>query len=524
MEVDEPFTEYVAARWSMLYRLAVLLAGEDAADALTQTALVHAHVTWHEVREAPSADERVKEILAKAALAGPGDPARTTAGDRDDLWSRFSALPARQRAVLVLRCYEYLSDPEIARSLGCRVADVEAETSAALAGLEISATDLSERLVRRAESVDVPLPPVVELLARGHDEQRRQRRRSWRRAAGVVSVVIVGLVAASVVQRVVSEGAHPSRPTAPVAIPPSLSMLPSGRPPRLSYTVRRSLHLSSGREVALAGRPSAIVQTKKWLFVAYASGEIVRVDIATAETRTFVNSSQGEVVTDPAGEHIAWLAAGAGSAVVVIQTVWDGAVLLDDQQAFPAEPSCCDNPFVVNGITQGGNVIASLPAANRAWVWDTPDAGSDSQVREIEGLGNGLVRQVRAGEIEVEYPPSHFAVGVLDGNTFLVRDEVNARAADFGDPRGELVLYADDAGRIHVSERASYAGQRPPRVRLRLPALEDGYSNVRWEDADHVLLDVDDGSLPHGALARCDVSSGACEIAVRFDGPHLVAR
>lgn len=44
MEVDESFAEYVAARWSMLYRLAVLLAGEDDADEVTQAGLVRAYL------------------------------------------------------------------------------------------------------------------------------------------------------------------------------------------------------------------------------------------------------------------------------------------------------------------------------------------------------------------------------------------------------------------------------------------------------------------------------------------------
>jgi len=520
MEVDESFTEYVSARWSMLYRLAVLLAGEDAADALTQAALVSAYVSWPEVREAPSVDQRVKELLAKAALAGPDDQPRTNT-DHDGPWSHFSALPRRQRAVLALRCYEYLSDPEIARTLGGHVADVDVQATAGLASLGISTADLSAELVVRAEELDPPLPPIGELLARGHEEHRHRRRQSWGRAGGAAAVVVAGLVVASVLQRASDESS--SRPTSPAVVPASLSALPNGRLPRLAYSEGRSLHLSSGQGVALTDRPSGIVQTKKWLFVAYPSGEIVRVDIATTETQTFGNASQGQLVTDAAGEHIAWLAAGDTPPAVVVQTVWDGAVLLNDQQTFPAEPTCCDNPFVVNGITQDGRVVASLPAENRAWVWGTPDAGSDSQVREIEGLGNGLVRRVRADEIEVEYVPAHFAVGVLEGNTFLVRDEINARQADFGDPRGERVLYTNDAGEIHVVERASYAGQRPPRQRLGLPALDEGYTSVRWEDADHVLLDVFDDSLPDGALVRCDVDTGACEIAVRFGGPHVIA-
>jgi hypothetical protein len=252
----------------------------------------------------------------------------------------------------------------------------------------------------------------------------------------------------------------------------------------------------------------------------------VRVDLATAEIETIVNASRGELVTDPSGEHLAWLAAGAGPAVVDVQTVADGAVLLDDRQTFPAEPRCCDNPFVVNGMTEHGQVIASLPAANRAWVWNTPDAGSNDQVREISGLGNGVISQVTTEGIAAQYPPSHFAVGVLDDDVFLVRGEINAREADFGDPHGERVLYVDDTGEIHVREHSPRGRSRrgSQDIRLGLPALDQGYTSVRWEDPDHVLLDVSDASAPDGALVRCEVATGACAIAATLDGPHLLAR
>jgi hypothetical protein len=278
--------------------------------------------------------------------------------------------------------------------------------------------------------------------------------------------------------------------------------------------------------VVLAERPSAIVQTSHWLFVAYLSGQIVRVDAARSNLTTVQAASRGEVVTDPSGDHVAWLAAGPGQAVVSVQSVdAEGSVLLSDQQEFPAKPRCCDNPFVVNGITGDGVVIASQPAATRAWAWTTPDGGGADQVREISGLGNGVISQVTAGGIVARYSSSHFAVGVLEGDTFLVRDELNAREADFGDPLGHRVVYADTAGQIHVRESAPRGRSRrgSQDVRLQLPVLDEGFTSARWEDDTHVLLDVSDASTANGVLVRCDVRSGRCEIAARFDGPHLVA-
>lgn len=538
MKVDASFAEFVSARWSTLYRLAALLVGEDDADRLTQDALVRAYLSWRDLQEPADTADLVKAILVRTAVDRPADatgaagaagPTGASASrehpeptDRP-LWTAITRLHPRQRAVLVLRHYEVLSDGEIAHLLKCPLETVVADTRALETGVDPS--DLRDELVRRSHDVDVPLPPTEALVAAGHLARRRRTRRGLGWAAVVAAVLAVALAAANLVQAVTSDEPEPatSRPSA--AVPGFLTALPRGDEPRVAYAVGRTLHVG-GREVPLDGRPSAIVQTRHWVFVSYLSGAIVRVDPETGELVTVAADSRGELVTDPSGEHVAWLAAGPGPAVVVIQTVdAAGATLVSDAQEFPATPRCCDNPFVVNGITEQGTVVASLPAAGRAWVWATPDGGRVDAVRELAGLGNGAVDQVTVGGIAALYPPSHFAVGVLEGDTFFVRAELNARQADFADPLGLRVLYADDAGEIRVRDRAQRGrSRRPsPNVRLGLPALGQGYDSVRWEDADHVLLDVSDASLPQGALVRCDVDTGACEVTVRFDGPHLVA-
>lgn len=155
METQESFAAYVGARLAMLYRLAVLLVGEaDAAD-LTQNALVRALRSWDRVQEVAHPDAYVKRILVNTMLsekAGLRLRERVPAGrveaavpspehavvDRDELWSRISALPPRQRAVVVLRYYEDLSEAEIARVLGCAPGTVKAHASAALRTLRSS--------------------------------------------------------------------------------------------------------------------------------------------------------------------------------------------------------------------------------------------------------------------------------------------------------------------------------------------------------------------------------------------------
>ena len=128
MQPDASFAEFVSVRWSVLYRLAVLLAGPDEADDLLEGALAGALHSWGELRHAGSAEEHVKERLAHdAAVLAPGADQRA---GHDDLRARIDALPPRQRVVLVLQCYELLATGDIARALGCRADVVEAESAA----------------------------------------------------------------------------------------------------------------------------------------------------------------------------------------------------------------------------------------------------------------------------------------------------------------------------------------------------------------------------------------------------------
>jgi len=542
MGVDESFVEYAAARWSMLYRLATLLVGERGAEQLTRDALVRAYVAWPDVEEAGTADGAVKRILAKVAVKDPlkhavkdahapalpePDPVEDSAGrpapGRAKLWAEISALLPRQRAILVLRHYERLSDPEIADALGCPTSTVAAEALALETGIDL--TDLREELFLRSEEASVPQPSLDTLVASGREERRRHRRQTWEWAAGVAVVVVLGLGLVNVIQGLSGTDRSSVDSSTGTAIR-FLSALPSGAPPRIAYSSGRSLRLGDGREVVLAGQPSAIVQTTKWLYVADLSGAIVRVDTVTGEPTTIARNSRGELVTDPAGEHVAWLAAGTGEATVVLRTVADWTVQLSDEQAFPAIPRCCDNPFVVNGMTPDGQVVASLPATHQAWTWTTPDAGT-SQVREIGGLGNGLIVDVSATGIVVHRPPFLYAVGRVDDAGLFVRGAaLTAIDADFADPRGQRAVYAEQTGEIRVRDfgprgRSRRGGQD---VRMLLPTIGDGFSAVRWEDNDHVLLEVADASIPDGALVRCAVDTGTCEIAARFTGPHVIAK
>lgn len=159
MSTQQTFAEYVAARWAVLYRLAVLLVGETNADDLTQAALLKAYLSWQRAVDAESTDAYVKKILVNTAISQGRKRRTVTVAEVNDhpvasheseviergaLWPRIESLPPRQRAVIVLRYYEDLSEAEIARTLGCANGTVKAHAAAGLKALRISMDDAAE--------------------------------------------------------------------------------------------------------------------------------------------------------------------------------------------------------------------------------------------------------------------------------------------------------------------------------------------------------------------------------------------
>jgi len=143
------FEEYATARWPVLYRTALLLTGNAAeAEDLTQTTLVKVFAGWSKVSRADAPDAYVRRMLVneltsdrrrgarRAALAPVAPPPEPVAADdpgqRLDLWRQVLALPPRQRAVLVLRFYEDLTEAETAQVLGVARGTVKSQAHDAL--------------------------------------------------------------------------------------------------------------------------------------------------------------------------------------------------------------------------------------------------------------------------------------------------------------------------------------------------------------------------------------------------------
>lgn len=150
---DAGFTAFVAAQWTRLSRTAYMLTGDfhDAED-LVQTTLAKVYRRWHRLRiedvegyvyrslvnnnRARFRRHRVKHLftpfLPDIPLASQEDG---LAEDRDALLQGLSALPTRQRAVIVLRYWDDLSVEETAQALGCSTGTVKSQASRALAKL-----------------------------------------------------------------------------------------------------------------------------------------------------------------------------------------------------------------------------------------------------------------------------------------------------------------------------------------------------------------------------------------------------
>jgi RNA polymerase sigma-70 factor (sigma-E family) len=154
------FGDFARARAGALHRAAYLMVGDtQLAQDLVQEALTKTYVAWPRLRDPHNAEAYCRKAITTTAItwfrrkgwrnerptehlpdgirdvAGP----EASVAERDAVWRELQQLPPRQRAALVLRFYEDLTEAQTAEAMGCAVGTVKSQVAAAL-------TKLRERL------------------------------------------------------------------------------------------------------------------------------------------------------------------------------------------------------------------------------------------------------------------------------------------------------------------------------------------------------------------------------------------
>ncbi|WP_200942249.1 SigE family RNA polymerase sigma factor [Angustibacter sp. Root456] len=165
-DVGTSFEAFVGERGPALLRLAWLLCADaDAAEDLVQEALVKVLPRWRRIVAGGAPEPYVRSVIRTTFIDGWrrrrlrevlvdddvhfGDEraAVDPAGDaavRLTVQAALMRLTARQRAVLVLRFYEDLTEAAAARELGCSVSTVKSQTRHAIARLRVLAPELAD--------------------------------------------------------------------------------------------------------------------------------------------------------------------------------------------------------------------------------------------------------------------------------------------------------------------------------------------------------------------------------------------
>jgi RNA polymerase sigma-70 factor (sigma-E family) len=156
---EERFADWAASRVRGLHRTAYLLCGDwHVAEDLVQESLARTALHWKHVESAEHPDAYVRAILVNQARSRwrrrstrehrvfmPSDTGIADGSDdrarRDELMVALRRLPARQRAVVVLRYFEELSEAETAAALGCSPGTVKSHSHRALQSLRSVMTE-----------------------------------------------------------------------------------------------------------------------------------------------------------------------------------------------------------------------------------------------------------------------------------------------------------------------------------------------------------------------------------------------
>ncbi|MEV0632310.1 SigE family RNA polymerase sigma factor [Nonomuraea wenchangensis] len=160
MDRHEGFREFVLARQQALMRTAYLLVGDrHLAEDLLQSTLTNVARHWHKLAAGGSPEAYTRRALVNQYISWRRRPRFEVPSaeppeqgvsydeatlDRVVLRRALAKLTRKQRAVIVLRFWEDLTEAQTAEALGCSLGNVKSQTHHALARLRALAPELSE--------------------------------------------------------------------------------------------------------------------------------------------------------------------------------------------------------------------------------------------------------------------------------------------------------------------------------------------------------------------------------------------
>jgi RNA polymerase sigma-70 factor (sigma-E family) len=144
----EAFDEFVRARLPQLLRFGHALTGSPHSGAdLVQDALERTMLAWSRIDSKDDPEGYVRRIMVnrnvsiwrryrRERLVDEVPERQLPDRTRDDsLWEAIKQLPTKQRAIIVLRYYEDLSEAQIAATMGCSAGTVKSQAFRAMAKL-----------------------------------------------------------------------------------------------------------------------------------------------------------------------------------------------------------------------------------------------------------------------------------------------------------------------------------------------------------------------------------------------------
>ncbi|WP_412543970.1 SigE family RNA polymerase sigma factor [Longispora sp. K20-0274] len=232
MDGHAGFEEFVVGRSARLVRLAYGLTQDHGlAEDLVQTALAKSWSAWRRIVDDPEPyvrrvivntynswwrrawhRERPAEVLPELTMAGP----QRAVDDRDAVWRALRVLPRQQRAVLVLRYLEDLSEEQTAEALSLSPGTVKSYSAKGLAKLRLDAG------LRELRAPAAPGGDDAERLVAVRTRIER-RRRGRLAVAGAAVAVVLALLLAYVVAPATRESLPPAPPRpvpTTVSVPP----------------------------------------------------------------------------------------------------------------------------------------------------------------------------------------------------------------------------------------------------------------------------------------------------------------